>query len=66
MTLAEWRCRRAARRALSRMHGVPYADELTPIELRGMASLERSGDVERDIGMSGRVHWHRARNRLGS
>lgn len=60
--IVAWLQRRAARRAIERCWNVPYTEELSQHEIRGMRRLEARGEVERDVGWSGRVHWHRAHN----
>ena len=61
-----WRRRRAikaARGAFDRCYGVPYETELSALERRGMALLERAGEALRDSVADGTAftgtHWHR-------
>lgn len=48
----------AAREAIKRCYGVPYARELSAKEQYGMRLLEARGEVEPDEGFSGDLHWH--------
>lgn len=47
-----------ARRAVEQCYGIPYDEELTPLERLGMVSLERAGEVHADVGYSEKLHWH--------
>lgn len=49
----------AARHALDRLWYVAYETELEPLERRGMRALQVAGEVLRDEGAFGDVHWHR-------
>jgi hypothetical protein len=53
------RDKKAAREAIVRCYGVPYESELNEQERRGMAFLERAGEVLRDDEGFSAVHWHR-------